>query len=69
MQLRVCASKNIEYSSVHSATLKKFATGSGRANKEDMMRAATLWSGRVIDDDNEADSLLLLKYTKEEFGG
>ena len=56
-----CESNNIEYSSVHSATLKKFATGSGKANKQDMMKAAALQFGRIIDSDDEADALLILR--------
>ena len=64
-----CAEKGIEYAAVHSATLKKFATGSGRADKLVMMkRAAVLFPGRKIEDDNEADALLLLGYAREKFG-
>ena len=62
-----CESNNIEYSSIHSATLKKFATGSGKANKQDMMKAAALQFGRVIDSDDEADALLILAWAREEF--
>lgn len=62
-----CESKNIEYSSVHSAMLKKFSTGSGKANKEDMMKAAALKFGRAIDSDDEADALLILEWAKQEF--
>lgn len=62
-----CESKNIEYSSVHSAMLKKFSTGSGKANKEDMIKAATLKFGRVIDSDDEADALLILEWARQEF--
>ena len=62
-----CEGNNIEYGSVHSATLKKFATGSGKANKQDMMKAAALEFGRVIDSDDEADALLILAWAREEF--
>ena len=62
-----CASRGIEYTTVHSATLKKFATGSGRAGKEDMVqRAIEVFNKRILDD-NEADALWLLEYAKEEF--
>ena len=64
-----CASRGIEYTTVHSATLKKFATGSGRAGKEDMIHRATEVFNKRILDDNEADALWLLEYAKEEFGG
>lgn len=63
-----CEERKIEYSSVHSATLKKFATGGGKANKEDMMKAAALKFGRIIDSDDEADALLILAWAREEFG-
>ena len=62
-----CASRDIEYTTVHSATLKKFATGSGRAGKEDMIHKAIEVFNKRILDDNEADALWLLEYAKEEF--
>ena len=64
-----CAEKGIEYAAVHSATLKKFATGSGRADKSAMMkRAAVLFPDRRIEDDNESDALMLLEYARAKFG-
>ena len=57
---------------VNPATLKMWATGSGKASKDEMVKAAhRLWPehlmGRVIEDD-EADSLLLLAYARERGG-
>ena len=43
-----CAKAGIEYSSVHSATLKKSATGSGRASKEEMIRVAVIKFQKVF---------------------
>ena len=63
-----CESNNIEYGSVHSATLKKFATGSGRANKEDMIKAAQVKYGKIVNSDDEADALLILAWAREEYG-
>lgn len=41
-------------------TLKSFATGSGRADKRDMIDAArSLWPHARVADDNQADALLL----------
>lgn len=61
------AKEQSEYFSVHSATLKKWATGSGRAEKKEMIAAAQLRTGRDIRDDNEADAILLLYYAQEHF--
>ena len=61
------AERNIELMPVHTATLKKFATGSGRANKIDMIQAAKK-KGWNPQDDNEADAQLLLDYAVLEIG-
>jgi Holliday junction resolvasome RuvABC endonuclease subunit len=63
--LAFAAEHNIELMPVHTATLKKFATGSGRANKKDMVKAAQNrgWSPQ---DHNEADAQLLLEYGLNE---
>ena len=59
------AEHNIELMPVHTATLKKFATGSGRANKKDMVQAA-IRRGWNPQDHNEADASLLLEYGLNE---
>ncbi len=59
------AKKGIELMPVHTASLKKFATGSGRANKQDMIAAAKA-RGWQPADDNEADAQLLLDYAIDE---
>ena len=65
-----CESKGIEYSSVHSATLKKFATGKGRSSKEDMIRVArTKFNRPDLSSDDEADALHALAWGREEFRG
>lgn len=66
--LAFAAERNIELMPVHTATLKKFATGSGRASKEDMVQAAKA-RGWNPEDDNEADAQLLLEYAILEMGG
>jgi len=60
----VCLEHDILYMSVHSGTLKKFATGSGKASKEEMIIAAERTYGKVADD-NQADALHLLDYAIE----
>ncbi len=62
-----CEKAGIEYSSVHSMTLKKSATGSGKASKKDMISAAMKKFNREITDDNEADALHILAWTRENF--
>ena len=58
-----CAQRGIEYTSVHSATLKKSATGSGRANKGEMVEMAIkLFPTQTIEDDNQADALHMLQW-------
>lgn len=64
-----CAEHGIEHSSVHTATLKKFATGSGRAGKEEMVQAAQKSLGYQGNDDDEADALWLLEYARKEIVG
>lgn len=60
--LAKCAEHHIEYTKVHSSTLKKYATGSGRASKEEMVKRAALKFDKPILDDNEADALHLWAY-------
>ncbi len=59
------ANHNIELMPVHTATLKKFATGKGNAGKSEMIKAAEN-RGWKVSDDNEADAVLLLEYAAEE---
>ena len=58
--------KGIEYASVHSASLKKFVTGSGRADKSAMIAYATSCLGRQPLDDNEADAVCLAMWAHNE---
>ena len=54
----------IDLMPVYATHLKKWATGNGKASKNDMIEAARLlgWNPK---DDNEADALLLLEYAQE----
>lgn len=72
-----------EHAAVHTGTLKKWATGNGRAGKADMIEAAKrwLWNESFVPhrdlaaylaepmDDNEADALLLLAWARENLEG
>ena len=53
-----------KFIAVYPNALKKWATGNGKASKQDMIDAAKLlgWNPK---DDNEADALLLLEYALE----
>lgn len=80
----LCAGHGIEYGQLNAMTLKKWATGSGKADKEAMKIAAVIRKHRQVAsdvpalvlksmatlmDDNEADSILLLAYAMEKFLG
>jgi Holliday junction resolvasome RuvABC endonuclease subunit len=52
----------------HSATIKKWATGSGRAEKSAMIARAKKELGRDPIDDNEADAVLIGLMAWEEYG-
>lgn len=56
-----CAEHAIEHAAVHSATIKKHATGKGNAPKDAVM-AAMRRRGFAPTDDNEADALALLDW-------
>ena len=59
-----CARHGLEHAAVHSATLKKFATGRGNAKKPEMIAAARQRFGYPVADDNEDDALWLLAYAE-----
>jgi len=52
---------------VHTATLKKFATGKGNAGKLAMIEAAKSFLGREPIDDNEADAVHISRWAAEEY--
>lgn len=62
------ATHNALHVPVHSATLKKWATGSGRAGKDEMIvRAEERW-GVLPSTHDQADALILLAYGLETYG-
>jgi Holliday junction resolvasome RuvABC endonuclease subunit len=63
--LKVCAESKIEHMHVHSATLKKFATGSGRASKGEMVQQVFISYRVKVIDDNEADAIHMWHYADE----
>lgn len=63
-----CCWRNVRWFPVNPTSLKKWATGRGKASKEQMMAAAKrMFPDRTIAGDDEADALMLLLYAKKEF--
>ena len=65
-----CAQHGVEHQAVHTATLKKWTTGRGNADKAAMLaEAAIRWPHLVAEgcDDNQVDALALLHYALAEF--
>ena len=48
---------SIPYTAIPVGTIKKMATGKGRASKEDMISAANIFFNVQCEDDNEADAI------------
>lgn len=63
-----CDERGIAYSGVPIGTIKKRATGSGRANKEDMIRAAHREWGATMTHD-QADAAWVLQCGLDEMFG
>lgn len=67
----LCAERRIPYKAVHSGTLKKSATGSGKASKPEMIIKAKARFPSLLevigDDDDIADALHLLNYALKEY--
>ena len=63
-----CEDNNIDYTSYRPTEVKKWATGKGNANKDKMLaEAKNRWPSIHIIDDNQADSMLMLAMTQEEY--
>jgi hypothetical protein len=67
--METCAQAGIEYASVHSGTLKKFATGRGDAGKPAMLEAARDRTAYRGVSEDEADARLLLLYAQTRLVG
>jgi Holliday junction resolvasome RuvABC endonuclease subunit len=57
--LAYCASNNIPVSDIPTLTLKKWATGTGKADKAMMMAEAEKRTGKHYESDDEADAVLI----------
>ena len=65
MLILFCEMNEIPYEGVHVATIKKHATGNGRASKEEVIAAAEEKYGKKITKSDEADALMLLDWAIE----
>jgi Holliday junction resolvasome RuvABC endonuclease subunit len=63
----LCTDRGIEYSIIHTASLKKWACGHGKADKAQMVNRAAAYLGRAPIDDNEADAVLIGMMACEEY--
>jgi len=61
------AENGIDYTDVHSGTLKKFTTGKGNATKADMMAWFKDKIGRDPISDDEADAMAMLYYAMDKY--
>ena len=67
---RIAAAHAIEYASCHTATLKKFATGTGKAGKQEMLQAAQkMWPEQQIETHDQAEALWLLAWARRTIVG
>jgi hypothetical protein len=60
--LSFAARANIETTTYHATSLKKWATGKGNAKKEQMVKEAES-RGYIVANDDEADAVLMLEHT------
>ena len=63
-----CEENDVEYKSYSASEIKKFATGKGNANKQQMIDAAKHKYHYLGNDDNEADAMHMRYLAKEELG-
>ena len=66
--MSVAAERGCETLPIHTATLKKHATGAGNAGKDLMVAAADKRWGRRPETDDEADALCVLAWALETCG-
>jgi Holliday junction resolvasome RuvABC endonuclease subunit len=63
-----CAARKIEHFPVHSMTVKKWATGTGKSKKPAMQAEAERRAGRRFDSEDEADAFLVMAYAVQLYG-
>lgn len=63
-----CVDHDVEYAKAHSATVKKWATGRGNADKAEMVRLGRMRFRPVTGTDDEIDALWILDWSIELYG-
>jgi Holliday junction resolvasome RuvABC endonuclease subunit len=63
----VCYMKKIEHVAIRADHIKIFATGKGKAEKDEMMKACAAKLGIMPIDDNHADALWILEFGKAHY--
>lgn len=63
----VCFMKKIEHVAIRADHIKIFATGKGKAEKEEMIKACVTKLNIVPIDDNHADALWILAYGEDNY--
>ena len=66
--LETAAELGLEVSCVHTSELKHWATGNGRAEKADMVKAAERLGNRPVACDDEADAILIGLWASAVYG-
>ena len=62
-----CEDNGIDFTAVSATEIKEFATGSGKSNKEEMLKAAKAKYGYTGSSDNIADAIHLFHLAQERY--
>ncbi len=63
----ICSLCDIDYTDVHTGTLKKDMAGHGKASKADMIKKANEIFNKEITSDDEADALLMAEWARRAY--
>jgi len=63
----VCYMRHIDHEAIRADTIKIFATGKGKADKDEMIKACVSKIGIIPIDDNHADALWILEFAKANY--
>lgn len=63
-----CAEHQVDHAAVHSATVKKWATGKGNAGKDEMIRCGLVRFSPTTSTDDEMDALWIAAWAWDQYG-